>query len=130
MGLKMKILRKQRNFTQKQLANMFDVTEAAIRQYEQDKRTPDADYIIKFCKKFCVSADYLLLDIKSGERLNTEPIYQFICDIISKYKQSAHFEIANTNCDVSDSLDSLDEECNCMRFDAKRMLEGLSPCPR
>lgn len=57
-------LRKERNITQEQLAVAIDTTQDTISLWELNKSCPDAFYIVKLCKYFGVSADYLLgLDV-------------------------------------------------------------------
>ncbi|WP_082759869.1 helix-turn-helix domain-containing protein [Abyssisolibacter fermentans] len=61
-GTKLKDLRKKYNFTQKDLAEKLGLTPAAIGLYEQGRRTPDVELIVKIAKIFDISTDYLLID--------------------------------------------------------------------
>ena len=60
IGNKIKFLRKKNKLTQKQLAQVLDTSASTIGMYEQNRREPDIDTIIKMCIKFRVSPDYLL----------------------------------------------------------------------
>ncbi len=60
MGRTIRDLRKERHITQEQLAAAINTTQDTISLWELNKSCPDAFYIVKLCKYFCVSADYLL----------------------------------------------------------------------
>ena len=58
-----KVLREQREFkqlTQKDLATIFKTTQSNIGKYEREELDLNTDIIIKICKFFCISSDYLL----------------------------------------------------------------------
>jgi transcriptional regulator with XRE-family HTH domain len=57
---RLKLLRKEMGLSQKQLAQMFDVAQNTISQYENSARQPDSDLLIKFANFFGVDIDYLL----------------------------------------------------------------------
>lgn len=59
-GEKVKLLRKERNLTQKQLADMLGVVVSAISSYESGARYPSYDGLIRLARIFHVSTDYLL----------------------------------------------------------------------
>jgi len=59
-GLRLKTLRTEKNFTQKQLADKLGIVKASVSSYEQNAMYPSIDIFIKLCKIFDVSADYLL----------------------------------------------------------------------
>ena len=58
--INLKELRKETNITQKELAKALGYTQTTISKWEQGLRLPDADNIIKLCKYFNVTSDYLL----------------------------------------------------------------------
>ena len=53
-------MRKEAKFTQTQLANMLSTSQDTISIWELDKALPDVESVIKLCKIFDVSADFLL----------------------------------------------------------------------
>lgn len=53
-------LRTKKGFSQKQLAEMLNVAQNTISQYENGTREPDAATLIKLANFFSVSTDYLL----------------------------------------------------------------------
>lgn len=55
-----KLMRLKKGYTQKELAEMLEVGQTTIANYEQGKRIPDADKIRKLGDIFNVSIDYLL----------------------------------------------------------------------
>lgn len=57
---RLKEIRKQCNFTQKQVADGINVKEAQYQKYEYGYNKPAYDLIIKLCNYLNVSADYLL----------------------------------------------------------------------
>lgn len=60
MGNKLKNLRIQKRWTQKQLADKVEIDESAISQYESYLRLPSLEVLVKLCSVFNVSADYFL----------------------------------------------------------------------
>lgn len=61
IGERIKQLRIRAGLTQQQLAEMVGGTSAsAIGMYEQGRRSPDMERIVKLCEIFSVSTDYLL----------------------------------------------------------------------
>ena len=55
-----KDLRTTSGYTQKQLANLFNVTRPCICYWETGKRLPDYIKLAEICRFFQVSSDYLL----------------------------------------------------------------------
>ena len=52
--------RLQKGYTQQQIAEFLGCNRATVTNYENGKRTPDIDTIVKLTKLYEVSADYLL----------------------------------------------------------------------
>lgn len=59
-GCRLKELRKQNGFTQKQIADRIGVTKSVISFYELKERAPSPEVLIKLSYIFHVSTDYLL----------------------------------------------------------------------
>lgn len=57
---RLKALRKEKKLTQPQLAKMLGVSNGLISFWENGVNEPTINYLIKLCKIFEVSADYLL----------------------------------------------------------------------
>lgn len=62
IGDKIKLLRTERNMSQKELAKAISISASAIGMYEQKRRFPDIDTVIRLSSFFHVSTDYLLLE--------------------------------------------------------------------
>lgn len=60
MGYRLKLLRESRNLTQAQLAQQLDVSASAIGMYEQGRRTPDRNMLLKYSRFFNVTTDYII----------------------------------------------------------------------
>ncbi|HFD2043956.1 TPA: helix-turn-helix domain-containing protein [Clostridium perfringens] len=60
ISYKLKELRNEKELSQKELANILQVAPSTISMWEQDKREPDGDMIMKIANYFDVSTDYIL----------------------------------------------------------------------
>lgn len=60
MKERLKLLRKELGISQKVVAKAIGVTLSAYSNYEQGLREPSNEILIKLCKFFKVSSDYLL----------------------------------------------------------------------
>lgn len=59
-GQRIKEFRQEKGLTQSQLAEMLSTTQSTVGKYEREEIQLTVDTIIKICKVFEVSADYLL----------------------------------------------------------------------
>ena len=57
---RLKYLRKQKNLTQGQLAEIFKITERGYRNYEINQSTPNFAVLLSIAEYFNVSLDYLV----------------------------------------------------------------------
>jgi transcriptional regulator with XRE-family HTH domain len=60
LGARIRELRNKKGMTQKDLASLLGVTDAAIGMWENGRREPDAERIKRMANIFCVTTDYLL----------------------------------------------------------------------
>ena len=60
MKIPFKALRGRKNITQAELAAVLEVSPAAVGLWEQGRRQPDSDMLVKIANFFGVSTDYLL----------------------------------------------------------------------
>lgn len=58
--IRLEELRKQRNLSQKQIADILQITQQAYSNYENGKREPEYDMLIKISKFYETSVDYIL----------------------------------------------------------------------
>lgn len=56
---RIKALRKQKGYTQQQLADIFCISKSNVNYYEKTTRAPSPDVFIKYADEFNVSIDYL-----------------------------------------------------------------------
>lgn len=57
---RMKELRQDNDYSQKELAAFLGVAQTTYSQYELNKRSMPIEYLIALCKFYHVSADYML----------------------------------------------------------------------
>ena len=57
---RLKMLRSEKNLTQKQLADILNMQNTAISKYELGERTPDIDSLVKIADKLGINTDWLL----------------------------------------------------------------------
>lgn len=69
-GLRLKEFRKENNLTQKKLANMLNTTFSNIAFYENGRNFIATIFLFNICKKYKISADYLLGIIDAPKYLN------------------------------------------------------------
>lgn len=60
LSTRLKELRIERGLKLREVAEYLNVTIRAISRYETGEREPSVEQIIKYCKLYEVSADYLL----------------------------------------------------------------------
>ncbi len=69
---KIRELRVEKKLTQKQIAGKLGISETGYAGYEQGYREPDFSTLIKICRFFEVSSDYLLgLEEEDGTKIYT-----------------------------------------------------------
>lgn len=59
-GKRLKLVRLEKGLTQRQVADLFKITERAYQNYEIDKSTPNVALLTSIANYFDVSIDYLL----------------------------------------------------------------------
>lgn len=120
IGEKLKQLRIKNNLKQSDLAKILDVTQGAIGMYENNKRNPSPELILKLAEYFNVTTDYLLGHTKTSYSVNANipEVPSIICEDNSNYdiieKSKNNKEEFTDNLDIFlDSLD-IDEEVKYM----------------
>lgn len=61
-GEKLQSLRKEKNWTQEQLADRIGISRQSLSKWELDAATPDTEHIVRLSRLFGISTDTLLLD--------------------------------------------------------------------
>lgn len=93
LGEKLSKLRKENNYTQEQLADVLGISRQAISKWESDITYPETDKLIRICKLFNCSIDYLLIEdeiCSNQKNKNTSickllPENQLLMSEVSKY---------------------------------------------
>lgn len=72
LGNRIRSLREDKDLSQKDLGIKLGVSASTIGMYEQDRRSPDAEMLLKIANFFNVSTDYLLgkTDIRNPQKSN------------------------------------------------------------
>jgi len=66
---RLKEFRKEKRLTQEKLAKMLNTTQANIANYEKGKNIIATPYLYAICKKYNISADYILGKVDSPKNL-------------------------------------------------------------
>ena len=72
LGNRIKQLRLEKRIPQKDLAESIGISPSTIGMYEQNRRVPDADTLIKLSTYFGVTIDYLLGKTEQKEKPTKE----------------------------------------------------------
>lgn len=105
IGEKLKQLRIKNNLKQSDLAKILDVTQGAIGMYENNKRNPSPELIVKLAEYFNVTTDYLLGHTKTDYSVNANiPEMPSIV-----YEDNSNYDIIDkTKHNESEFIDNLD----------------------
>lgn len=60
LGERLRELRREKGLTQWELGNQIGVSASAVGMYEQNRREPDTNTLLRLCRAFSVGTDYLL----------------------------------------------------------------------
>ena len=60
IGERLLKLRKEKNLSQEELANILDVSRQTVSKWETDQSVPDFDKIVPLCEVFGITSDELL----------------------------------------------------------------------
>ncbi|HBG6671198.1 TPA: helix-turn-helix transcriptional regulator [Clostridioides difficile] len=87
IGERLKELRIKNNLKQSDLARILNVTQGAVGMYENDKRTPSPELIVKLAEYFNVTTDYLLGHTKTNYSVsaNIPGMPSIVCEDNSIY---------------------------------------------
>ena len=74
LGEKITLLRKQKGWSQEELADRLDISRQSVSKWESNASVPDLDKIIKLSVIFSVSTDYLLKDEEQITLVNEDMV--------------------------------------------------------
>ncbi len=86
LGKRIKQLRKDNNWTQKELAIQIESSHAQLNKYESGQNTPPLDKLMMLADVLNTSVDYLL----GGHNENELPVYNN--RLIQRFQTIEHFE--------------------------------------
>lgn len=86
-GKRLRELRIKKGISQKDVAEALSISVNAISQYETNKRFPDQEVLVKLCKFYKISADYLLGLTDCHRSPNTPE--EIISEVISNQQHEA-----------------------------------------
>ena len=114
-------MRKERNISAKELAEMLGVSEQTIGNYERGDREPNIATMLKLCDVFCVTLDYLVNGISSNEKEISDMVYNIYNDPVDLIKFLTiyfNFELKNDDKDYI-KID------NVNRFNALNIINSI-----
>lgn len=88
IGGKLKKLRKAEGMTQQVLADEFNIKQDDISRYENDKQELNLSILSLYCKRFKVSADYLL---GLTETPTVDTNVRAVCDYTGLSEEAIHY---------------------------------------
>ena len=71
-GNRLKTLREHHNLSQKEFANILNIANSTLSQYESDKRVPSDEVKLQIAKYFNVTTDYLLGNETKNKEQNSQ----------------------------------------------------------
>lgn len=77
-------LRRLKGVTQAQLAKQLEVSPSTIGMYEQGRREPDHEMLVKLCSIFHVSSDFFITNGGAGEQKDLNEIIERMREEILK----------------------------------------------
>ncbi len=78
---KLRLLRLEKGYTQAQLGKRLGICASAVGMYEQGRREPDREMLLRICAVFSVSADYLLDEKAPRSGKDSLDLEEMISDI-------------------------------------------------
>lgn len=76
LGKRLRLLRLRHKFSQNDLAKEFKISSVTLSQYENGKRLPDLNTLIKFANFFNVSLDYLVCRTDYDYKIDNVEVYE------------------------------------------------------
>lgn len=110
LGERIKSLRGEKHITQQQLADYLAVGKSTIGMWENEKREPDIETLVKIAEYFCVSIDYLAG--KTDQKLDDKTWDKYAAKFESAFNARLENDIVLVEQLFSD-LPQLDQQIVC-----------------
>lgn len=106
LAYKIRFFRTQKNWTQHDLAKHLSVSRSVVAKWENSSTVPDAISVVKLCKLFDISADFLLGRENSYVELlkDTSPLYELEANQQTTYELANILDLILVNPTLKDSL--------------------------
>jgi len=91
--MRLKELRKEKGLNQKQLAEIFNVKQNTISQWESGEREPDNDTLKALAKYFGVTTDYLLNGDEVQRYVNDDETLDILNELHKRPEMKALFQV-------------------------------------
>ena len=88
----LKVLRKEKNISQQQLANILEISQQAINKYENHKVEPDISTLIAMADYFGVTLDYLVGRFESEDSEDNVVITDSEKELVFNFKKLTESE--------------------------------------
>lgn len=87
---KLQQLRKEKNFSQEQLATQLTVSRQAVSKWETGESLPDAGKLVQISRLFDVSVDALLKDELELQKISAEAVWATQDNVAGNQKKEPH----------------------------------------
>ncbi|MGN0470673.1 MAG: helix-turn-helix domain-containing protein [Acutalibacteraceae bacterium] len=84
IATKIKELRKRAGMTQSELASKLGISPSAVGMYEQGRREPDSETMLKLCSIFDTTSDFLL---GKSDKPDRRTFSMEVSDVIDEFTQ-------------------------------------------
>lgn len=113
IGERIKELREDKGINQLELSKILNVHKGSVSNWENNKRTPDAEMLTKIANFFNCSVDYLLGNTDIKNKLSTSKLFSGTgCLEVDPFKKIIHENEYNTNTLFSFMLEEKLKEAN------------------
>lgn len=93
-GEKIAMLRKRKNITQEQLAEMLGVARQSVSRWEMDQAFPETEKLIRLAGLFSCSIDFLLSEVLDGKKQAAEGLSADAC--VAFIQECGYFFLATS----------------------------------
>ncbi len=107
LGNTIRSLRKKLGITQSELAAKLGISSSAVGMYEQGRREPDNNTILKLCSFFGITSDYLLgNEAENSTKTNNPDSSREVSEVFDEFTQT----LLSQQCLMFDGIPLNDED--------------------
>lgn len=93
IGDKIKKIRDLNGYTQDDLAKKLGISKSTIGMYEQNRRSPDLDILLRISETFNVSVDYMLKDGRNQDSSADKKMLHKLIELIPEEDIEIIFQV-------------------------------------